>query len=406
MDIFDKFDLHAGVIDDLLDGDSQRLSPLGIQIDEVRSATDAMIDGKPVILAGTNNYLGLTFDPRCIKAACDATEAHGTGTTGSRVANGTYSGHRALEKEIADYLDRRAAIVFSTGYQANLAVLSGLGGPSDFIFIDADSHASIYDSCKLSSATVIRFKHNDPADLDKRLARLDPEHTNKLVVVEGIYSMIGDRAPLAEMVEVKRRHNAYMVLDEAHSLGVLGRNGRGLAEETEVEDDVDFVVGTFSKSLGAVGGFCASNHPKFEMLRVAARPYVYTASLPPSIIASVHAAVRLIRAEPELRTRLWRNVGALYNSLVDMGFTLCSEMSPIIAIAVPTPKEAMRLWSELLANGVYVNLMVPPATPANLSLLRCSVSAAHTEVQIEAICKAFETVAKSMGVAPRKAPAG
>ncbi|MEM7222908.1 MAG: aminotransferase class I/II-fold pyridoxal phosphate-dependent enzyme [Pseudomonadota bacterium] len=356
--------------------------PFSVRLEEVLSPTRAVVDGKEVILAGTNNYLGLTFHEDCVAAATRALEAEGTGTTGSRIANGSYAGHNGLEQALATFFGRQHAIVFTTGYQANLGILSALAGPNDYLIIDSDSHASIYDACKLSSATVIRFKHNDPKDLDKRLKRLEKQAGNKIIVVEGIYSMLGDQAPLAEIAEVKRKYGAYLVVDEAHSMGVLGNWGRGLAEQDGVEADVDFIVGTFSKSLGAIGGFCVSDHPDFEILRVASRPYMFTASLPPSIIASVTAALSVIRSTPGLRSQLWLNVKQLYDGLAGAGFELGPQKGPIVAVHLPNAEIAVQVWHELLEAGVYVNLALPPATPNDVPLLRCSVCAAHTKDEL------------------------
>ncbi len=389
MDLLDKF-TRLSELREALFGSGR--NPFGVCMDDVRSATEAVIDGRPVILAGTNNYLGLTFDAGCVAEAQAALAAEGTGTTGSRIANGTYAAHRALERELAEFFGVRLAVVFSTGYQANLGVLAGLTGADDVLMIDADSHASIYDGCRLSGATVIRFKHNDPDDLAARLARLEPPRSNVLIVVEGIYSMFGDRAPLAEIAAVKREHGAYLVVDEAHSLGVLGERGRGLAEEAGVEDDVDFVVGTFSKSLGAVGGFCATDHAVFEMVKVSTRPFMYTASLPSSVIASVRGALARLRSDPELMARLWRNVGALYERLEGLGLELCAPPSPILSVRLADREGAIRAWNDLMEQGVYVNLAIPPGTPKGVSLLRCSVSAAHSEQQIAAIGDAFARI--------------
>ncbi|MFQ5971604.1 MAG: aminotransferase class I/II-fold pyridoxal phosphate-dependent enzyme [Alphaproteobacteria bacterium] len=391
MDIFDKYALISARHDQLLEAG---LDPFGVCMEEVYSATEARISGRRTILAGTNNYLGITFDDACIEAATGAIQKHGTGTTGSRVANGTYAPHRELEEELARFMNRRAAIVFATGYQANLGMLSGLTGQKDVILMDADSHASIYDGSRLSGAKVVRFRHNDPEDLDRRLSRLEGDGVCRLIIVEGVYSMLGDRSPLAEVAEVKRRHDAYLLVDEAHSLGVCGHNGRGAAEEEGVEDDVDFVVGTFSKSLGAVGGFAVSNHPRFETLRYCSRPYMYTASPSPSNVASVLMALRRIRAEPERRLRLWRNAEAVHAGLTELGFEICSPMSPIIAVRLGDEETAIRTWNLLLQNGVYVNLALPPGTPDGACLLRCSVCAAHTDEQISEIVKAFAVVAQ------------
>ncbi|MGH6881334.1 MAG: serine palmitoyltransferase, partial [Hypericibacter sp.] len=344
--------------------------PFGVRMDRMLSATEALIGNRPTILVGTNNYLGLTFDPACVEAAHQALDAYGTGTTGSRIANGSYAPHRDLETELADFYGRRHCMVFTTGYQANLGIISTLAGPQDFLLIDADSHASIYDACRLGTATVVRFKHNDAEDLDKRLRRLADEPGNKVVVTEGIYSMLGDQAPLKEMAEVKRKHGAWMVLDEAHSMGVLGPTGRGLAEEQGVEADMDFIVGTFSKSLGAVGGFCVSDHPQFDLLRIVCRPYMFTASLPPSVIASATEALRQLRKRPELRTQLWDNVATLYNGFARHGFALGPQMGPVVAIKLPSPDLAVGFWRALLDQGIYVNLALPPATPQGTALLR------------------------------------
>ena len=369
--------------------------PFGVCMDEVRSATEAIIHGKKVILAGSNNYLGLTFDPESISAAQNALARQGTGTTGSRIANGTYANHRELESELASFFGCKSTLVFPTGYQANLGMISALAGPGDYILMDAHCHACIYDGCRMSGATVIRFRHNSPADLDKRLQRLKKSDSNKLIIVEGLYSMLGDIAPLAEFAEVKRKHNAYLYVDEAHSVGIYGQSGQGVVEQAGVSADVDFIVGTFSKSLGSMGGFCASNHPKFDYLRLASRPYMFTASLSPSVVASVLTSLRRIRREPELRDSLWRNVHAFYDRLAAIDLTLAAAPSPVIAVMLPHRDEAVLAWNRILDAGVYVNLAIPPGTPDTSSLLRCSVSAAHSPDQIETICGAFEYVAES-----------
>jgi len=365
-------------------------NPFNFVIDEILSSTEALVNGKRTILAGTNNYLGLTFDAECIQAACDALENEGTGTTGSRMANGTYSDHLALEKEFAEYFNCPSAILFSTGYMANLSVLSTLCSKDELIVIDSDCHASIYDACRMGDAEVIRFRHNNAADLDKRLKRLGDKASSALVVTEGIYSMLGDQAPLADIVEVKNRHNAMLMIDEAHSLGVLGENGRGLAEQENVEDQIDFVVGTFSKSLGSIGGFCVSRWPEIENMRYAMRPYIFTASSSPAMIASTRKALAKMRDGKKLRQRLWDNAALLYRGLKQLGLTVGPATSPVVAVILDTGKEdALRLWAALLESGIYVNLVLPPATPGTECLLRCSVSAAHTAEQINAVIDGF-----------------
>jgi 8-amino-7-oxononanoate synthase len=389
MTIFDKFQPLAAARKEL---EQNCDSFFNIVMEEIISGTEAVVNGRRMILAGSNNYLGLSFDSNCIDAACEAARREGTGTTGSRMANGTFSGHVALEQELADFFNRRGAIVFSTGYVANLAMLSTLVGPGEVILLDADCHASIYDGCRLGGAEVIRFRHNDVQDLEKRLRRLEKRNTNVLVVVEGLYSMLGDRSPLKDIVAVKAKYGAYLLVDEAHSLGVLGKNGRGLAEEAGVEDGVDFVVGTFSKSLGAIGGFCVSDHPQLNLVRYASRPYVFTASSSPSVIASTRTALKILSRRSELRDRLWDNANMLYKKLQDLNFLVGPETSPIVAARLEDKEEAFAVWSSLLKNGVYVNLVLPPATPDGNCLLRCSVSAGHTAEQMAHICDAFAAV--------------
>ena len=371
--------------------------PFHVVVERVVSATEAVVNGRKVIMAGTNNYLGLTFEPDCVAAACKAVREEGTGTTGSRMANGSYAAHVALENELADFFNCPDAIVFSTGYVANLAVISTLTGPEDVILMDTDCHASIYDATRLGAAQVIRFRHNNPADLERRLQRLGEQASRTLVVVEGIYSMLGDRAPLREIVDIKRRYGASLLVDEAHSLGVLGEHGRGLAEEAAVEGEVDFITGTFSKSLGSIGGFCVSRWPELEHMRYAMRPYTFTASSSPSLIASTRQALQVLSRSAGLRTKLWDNATRLYQGLTEMGFDLGPEISPVIAVKLPVSiEETPVLWGELLSQGVYVNLVLPPATPGGSPLLRCSLSAAHSREQIDVMLEAFAAVSAKL----------
>ncbi|MDV7211640.1 serine palmitoyltransferase [Azotobacter beijerinckii] len=392
MALFDKFGKLAQERAALVQAG---LNPFGTRIDEVFSPTEGRIGEWRVVLAGTNNYLGLTFDPECIEAARQALEHEGTGTTGSRMASGSYGSHVALEAELADFFGRRSAIVFSTGYLANLGVISTLAGPGDIVLLDADCHASIYDACKLGGAQVIRFRHNDVADLERRMLRLGEPARNALILVEGIYSMLGDQAPLKEIVEVKRRLGGYLLVDEAHSVGVLGAHGRGLAEELGVESDVDIVLGTFSKSLGAIGGFAVSHHPEMELLRYASRPYIFTASSSPSSIASVRAALRTMRARPELRERLWSNARRLYQGLAGLGYRVGPQPSPVVPVLLGSSEEGVAFWQRLVERGVYVNLVPPLAAPGGQALVRCSVSAAHTPEQIDHIIQAFASLRAS-----------
>ncbi|NPD67570.1 aminotransferase class I/II-fold pyridoxal phosphate-dependent enzyme [Lichenicola cladoniae] len=387
-------------------------NPFTVAFDEILSPTEARLDGRSVMLLGTNNYLGLTFDPSCISRSVLALETEGTGTTGSRIANGTYGGHAALEAQVASFLGRRQAMLFTTGYQANLGTLSALVNRDDNLLLDADSHASIYDGARLSGAQVTRFRHNDPEDLYRRLKLLKERQephpdvaslgapSQNLIVVEGIYSMLGDIAPLREFVAVKKEMGAYLLVDEAHSLGVLGKRGRGLIEVAGVEDDVEFIVGTFSKSLGGVGGFCASDVPDFELLRLASRSYMFSASLPPSVVAGVSRALEIIEEQPGLRDRLGRNAEHLHHGLASAGFALGPTVSPIVSIRLANPEIAVRFWNMLLDQGIYVNLALPPATPSSQSLLRTSVSTAHSTEQINRAIDAMSAIGQELGVVP------
>jgi len=368
--------------------------PTNVVFDSINSATEGVVNGRTTILAGTNNYLGLTFDPDCIAAGIAALESHGTGTTGSRMANGSYAAHRILEKELADFYQCSNAMVFSTGYAANLGVLTALLGKGDAVLLDSDAHASLYDGCGMSDADIYRFKHNDVQSLERRLARLGDRASRCLIVVEGMYSVLGDCAPLAEIVEIKQRFGAMLLVDEAHSLGVYGQTGCGLAEAQGVLDKVDFIVGTFSKSLGAMGGFCASQHDVLGLFRYVSRPFMFTASPSPAVMATTREALHKLRTRPELKDKLWSNARQLYNGLQSLGFELGPEISPVVAVRCRDKESALSNWNQLLEAGVYVNMMLPPATPGGASFLRCSISAAHTPEQITTVIKKFADLAR------------
>ncbi|MCK5425736.1 MAG: aminotransferase class I/II-fold pyridoxal phosphate-dependent enzyme [Emcibacter sp.] len=397
LDLFDKFDPILSEYNSLPDGEE---NPFTVSMEKVLSPTTAIINGQETILAGTNNYMGMTFNKECMKAAQDALTDQGTGTTGSRVLNGTYNSHKQLEETLKEFYGTDHAIVFSTGYQANLGVISTLAGPKDYVVIDADSHASIYDGCAMGNATVVRFKHNSPENLDKRLSRIrrDNPEAGILVVLEGVYSMLGDQAPLKELTKISKDHKAHVLVDEAHSIGVFGETGRGVAQEQGVEDQVDFIIGTFSKSVGTIGGYCVSNHPKFEALRLVCRPYIFTASLPPSVVASAAKALELI-ANTNLRSKLLENSLRLNKGLGQVGFKMgTTGESPIAAIIIDEQNIAVAFWGEMIKEGVYVNLALPPATPNRLNLMRCSLSAAHTFEQIDFMLEKFELVGKRLGL--------
>ncbi len=396
-DLFSKFDpmieLRAGLLA------SGVTDPFGLVMEKVLSPTEAICNGRPTILLGTYNYMGMTFDPDVIAAGKKALDEFGSGTTGSRVLNGTYAGHRACEDALKEFYAMDHAMVFSTGYQANLGIISTMAGKGDYIVLDIDSHASIWDGCKLGDAEVVPFRHNDIEAMEKRLRRI-PEGAGKLVVLEGVYSMLGDIAPLKEMIAVAKAHGAMVLVDEAHSMGFIGPNGRGVAEQQGVLDQVDFVIGTFSKSVGTVGGFCVSNHPKFEVLRLVCRPYVFTASLPPSVVATAATSIRKLMHGGNKRAHLWENSRTLHGNLKALGFQLGTEepQSAIISVIMPDLDRGAAMWEALLKEGLYVNLARPPATPAGMTLLRCSLCAEHTTEQVGKITAMFERAGKITGI--------
>ena len=396
-DLFSKFDPLIEMRANLLASGVE--DPFGLVMEKVLSPTVAVCNGRETILLGTYNYMGMTFDPDVIEAGKQALDDFGAGTTGSRVLNGTYAGHRAVEEALKDFYAMDHAMVFSTGYQANLGIISTIAGKGDYIVLDIDSHASIWDGCKMGDAEVVPFKHNDIVAMEKRLKRI-PEGAGKLVVLEGVYSMLGDIAPLKEMIKVAKDNGAMVLVDEAHSMGFIGPNGRGVAEDQGVLDDVDFVIGTFSKSVGTVGGFCVSNHPKFEIMRLVCRPYVFTASLPPSVVATACTSIRKLMHAGNKRAHLWENSKTLHKGLRDKGFQLGTEepQSAIIAVIMPDLERGAAMWEALLHEGLYVNLARPPATPANMTLLRCSLCAEHSAEQVQTIIGMFERAGKAVGI--------
>jgi len=397
VDLLSKFDPIIQTRETLLAAGVE--DPFNLVMEQVLSPTRAICNGRDTILLGTYNYMGMTFDPDVIEAGKRAMEDFGAGTTGSRVLNGTFRDHRDVEAALREFYAMDHAMVFSTGYQANLGIISTLAGKGDYIILDIDSHASIYDGCALGRAEVVPFKHNDVEALEKRLKRI-PEGAGKLVVLEGVYSMMGDVAPLKEMVRIAKENGAMVLVDEAHSMGFIGEHGRGVAEEQGVLDDVDFIIGTFSKSVGTVGGFCVSNHPKFEVLRLVCRPYVFTAALPPAVMASSATSIRKLMHNGNKRAHLWENSRTLHKGLRDLGFKLGTEtpQSAIIAVTMPDLERGAMMWEALLKEGLYVNLARPPATPAGMTLLRCSLCAEHTADQVTTILGMFERAGKTIGI--------
>ncbi len=397
MSLFDKLQPIAARVAAVGDGPV----PFDTVIDEILSPTEVVIKGRRTLMCGSNNYFGLSFHPDVVAAAREVIAHDGAGTTGSRAANGTFAAHRALEQAFADAFGLSHAMVFSTGYQANLGVIAGLCGPDDAIIVDLESHASIYDGARLSGAQLFQFRHNTPSDLAKKLERLQTP-ANALVVVEGLYSISGDVAPLKEIAALCRQAGVMLMVDEAHSFGAYGRRGLGWAEAQGVLDQVDFVVGTFSKALAGIGGFCVSRHPEIKQLHFASRPYVFTASGSPATIAGVSTALRiLLRDNAELNERLWTNVHRMRAGLTAVGFTIGPTESPIVPIVLGTPEATIGAWRALLDAGLYCNIMLPPGCRADACLLRTSYSSAHSPGEIDRALAIFIDVGRGLGIIGR-----
>jgi 8-amino-7-oxononanoate synthase len=370
-----------------------RIVPFNLEISEFLSPVEAIVSSKRVLLFGTNGYLGMSFHPECMHAAERAIRHYGVGSTASRVAGGNQAIHRKLEAEVAALYGRRDAIVFSTGFMANLGVISTLAREGDAIFIDAHCHASIFDGCRLSGARVTQFRHNDADDLARLFRESAIPGPNTLVIMEGVYSVLGDLGNLTAITAVAKKNGAVLVVDEAHAMGIYGKNGRGIAELQGVEDDVDVVVGTFSKSAGGIGGYAVTNNPAMRRLRLMARSYLFTASLPPPIVEAMREAVRVIATDQRLREKLWANVKKLHAGLNELGLRPCAAPGPVGSIRMLGLTDGYEFWKAALDRGIYVNLLTPPATPGGEVLLRFSVSATHTDEHIESALSVFRDVA-------------
>ncbi|MGC4085315.1 MAG: aminotransferase class I/II-fold pyridoxal phosphate-dependent enzyme [Vicinamibacterales bacterium] len=393
MSLFDKLRPIAERLDAFAGGPI----PFDTVIERILSPTEVVINGRRTLMCGSNNYFGLSFHPEVVAAAQAAVAAEGAGTTGSRAANGSYAAHRRLEAAFASAYGLPHAMVFSTGYQANLGVISGLCGSSDTVIVDLESHASIYDGARLSGAQIFAFRHNAVSDLQRKLARID-QPSNCLVVVEGLYSISGDVGALPDIAAACREAGAFLMVDEAHSFGAYGERGLGCVEEQGVLDSVDFVVGTFSKALAGIGGYAVSRHEALRLLHFASRPYVFTASGSPANIAGVEAALRVLQTDRTLRDRLWANVRQVRAGLTALGFRIGSTESPIVPIQIGTPEQAVTMWGALLDAGVYANIVLPPACRPDACLLRTSYSAAHTPAQIDEALAIFAHVGRELQV--------
>lgn len=359
--------------------------------------TEVVLNGKRVLMFGSNSYMGLTNHPKIIEAAKKATDKYGTGVAGSRFLNGTLDIHVELEKKLARYVNKESALLFSTGYQVNLGVLSCVTGRNDYLILDEYNHASIIDGTRLSFSRVIKYRHNDMDDLEQKLSNL-PENAIKLIVIDGIFSMEGDIAKLPEIVEIADRLGANIMIDDAHSLGVIGEAGSGTASHFGLTDKVDLIAGTFSKSLASLGGFVAGDEVVIEYLKHKARSLIFSASMTPASAASVIAALDIIQSEPERIEQLWANTRYAKQLLHEEGFEMGPTESPIIPVYVRDNHKTFLLTKMLQDNGIFVNPVVSPAVPSDASLIRFSLMATHTFEQIEEAVEKLTKAAANLEV--------
>jgi 8-amino-7-oxononanoate synthase len=359
--------------------------------------TVVVIEGKERVMMGSNNYLGLTHHPEVLSAARSALERYGSGCTCSRFLNGTLDLHEQLESELAEFFGKEACLVFSTGYQANLGVISGLVGRGDMVFLDKLDHASIVDGAKMSHGETVRFNHGDLAGLDRKLQRV-PEGTGTMVIVDGVYSMEGDIADLPNLLKLTQKYGAALAVDDAHSVGVLGPKGDGTAAHFGVVDELDLIVGTFSKSLASIGGFAAGTENVIHYLKHNSRPLIFTAALPPSNTAGVLAALHVMQREPERRDQLWVNTRRLQEGLRALGFDIGPTETPIVPVLIGTLEKTFLFWRKLFDAGVFTNPVVPPAVPPSQCRLRTSLMATHTASQIDRALETFARLGKELGV--------
>ncbi|OGU02252.1 MAG: 8-amino-7-oxononanoate synthase [Gemmatimonadetes bacterium GWC2_71_10] len=359
--------------------------------------TVVKIDGKTKVMMGSNNYLGLTHHPKVLQAAEAALHKYGSGCTGSRFLNGNLDLHEQLEAQLAEFFGKEACLVFSTGYQANLGLVSGLVGRGETVFLDKLDHASIVDGAKLSYGDVVRFNHGDLAGLDRKLSA-EGRSKGAMIVVDGVYSMEGDIADLPHLVPIAQKHGVALAVDDAHSVGVLGAGGAGTAQHFNMTAEVDLIVGTFSKSLASIGGFVAGDEYIIHYLKHHCRPLIFTAALPASNTAGVLAALEILRSEPERRVALWDNTKRLQEGLRSLGYDIGPSQTPIVPVLVGPLEKTFVFWRKLFDAGVFTNPVVPPAVPPSQCRLRTSLMATHTAEQIDFALDAFGQIGRALGV--------
>jgi len=364
----------------------------------IQSAQDPVIimNGREMVMVGSNNYLGLTNHPKVKEAAIAAIKKYGTGCAGSRFLNGTLDIHVQLEEKLARFMRKEAALIFSTGFQVNLGVISALVGKDDIVIIDKMDHASIIDGCRLSFGEIKKYRHNDMGDLERLLHEY--EDKDKLVVIDGVFSMEGDIAPLPEIIALAKKYGARLMVDDAHGIGVLGKTGRGTAEYFGVEDEVDLIMGTYSKSLASIGGFISGSADVIHYIKHSARSLIFSASPPPASVASVSAALDIIENEPERREQLWKNTTKMLKSFKALGFQTGHSETPIIPVIVGDDEKAFVMAMMLQDEGVFANATVTPAVPNGMALIRTSYMATHTDEHLDIVLSAFDKIGRRLGI--------
>lgn len=358
---------------------------------------EVMIEGKKFIMVGSNNYLGLANDPRMKEAAINAIKKYGTGSTGSRFLNGNTVFHQELEEKLADFNGKEAALIYATGYQMNVGTVSCMLGKKDVAVIDKLNHASILDGVNFSGALMKRYKHNDMADLEKVLSQLD-EKNGRIIIIDGVFSMEGDICNLPEIVRLGKKHNCIIMVDDAHGTGVLGKNGRGTCEHFDMENEVDMITGTCSKSFASVGGFVAGDKDTINYIRHHARSMIFSAALPPTCVAAVSKAIDIIKSEPERRKHLWENTHKLKKGFENLGFNMLKSQTPIVPVVIGDEKKCFALWKALYEMGIFTTPVIPPAVPPQHTLLRVCITATHTDKHIERVIETFARCAKKIGL--------
>ena len=364
---------------------------------EENYGAEVVIGGKRVIMTGSNNYLGLSIHPKVKEAAIQAIQKYGTTCSGSRYLNGTLTIHTELEEKLADFMGKEAALVFSTGFQTNQGTIAPLVGRNEIIYCDRENHASIFDACRLSFGTTRKFTHNDTAHLEK-LVSSDPPDVGKLIVVDGVFSMSGDVADLPEIVRIAKGHNARLMVDDAHGVGVMGRTARGTAEHFGLNDEVDIIMGTFSKSFASLGGFIVSEADVIHYIKHHSRALIFSASMPPAAVAAVIAALDIIKEEPERVRALHRNAEKMRNGFKAAGFRIRENPTPIVPVFIGEEMDTFLFCKRLLEKGVFATPIIPPAVPSDQCLIRTSYMATHTDEQLDYVLEVFESLGKEFGV--------